>query len=92
NRLLRVVEEKKQLFDILSRDMEEEGIKVHIGEENPLDEIKSLSFVTANYKLNGQVIGSLGILGPTRMAYAHVASIVDYISEVLEKTLGKKGF
>ncbi len=92
SRLLRLIEEKKLLLDILGRDMEEEGIKIHIGEENLYDEIKSLSMVTANYCIGGQVVGCLGVIGPTRMSYPHISSIVDYISHTLEEVLLKKRF
>lgn len=90
--LLKIMEEENILLEIMNRDMEDEGIKIHIGEENINAEIKSLSLVTANYHLADQVMGSLGVVGPTRMAYSHILSVVDYISRILEEILNKKGF
>jgi len=90
--LLRIMEEENILLEIMNQDMEEEGVKIHVGEENSRDEIKSLSLVTANYRLGEQVVGSLGVIGPTRMSYSHILSVVDYISQTLENVLSKKGF
>ncbi|MGE4357133.1 MAG: heat-inducible transcriptional repressor HrcA [Candidatus Omnitrophota bacterium] len=85
--LLRLIEEKRLFLDIIARDMEEDGIKVHIGEENIFEEVKSLSLITANYRIEGNTVGALGVVGPTRMAYAHVFSIVKYIAQALENVL-----
>jgi heat-inducible transcriptional repressor len=90
--LLRIIEEENILLEIMSQDIEEEGLKVHIGAENTSAEIKSLSLVTANYHLGEQAVGSLGVIGPTRMAYSHILSVVDYISRTLEDILNKKAF
>ncbi|MCM8784160.1 MAG: heat-inducible transcriptional repressor HrcA [Candidatus Omnitrophica bacterium] len=90
-KLLHLIEEKRLFLDIIARDMEEDGVKIHIGEENIFEEVKSLSLITANYHLEGKVVGALGVVGPTRMAYAHVLSIVKYVSQILEHILQDRG-
>ncbi|MFN7170102.1 MAG: heat-inducible transcriptional repressor HrcA [Candidatus Omnitrophota bacterium] len=89
-KLLRLMEEKRLLLEIIAQDMEEEGIKVHIGEENNFEEAKSLSLVTTNYHVEGNTVGALGVVGPTRMAYAHIFSIVKNVSEILENILQER--
>lgn len=88
--LLRVIEEKKILLEIIAKDMEEDGIKIHIGEENPFEEIRPLSLITTNYHIEGNPVGALGVIGPTRMAYAHTSSLVKYVKEALENVLQGK--
>jgi len=90
-KLLHLIEEKRTILEIISQDMEEEGIKIHIGEENPFEEVKYLSIITANYHIEKNAVGALGIIGPTRMAYAHILSIVKNVKEILEKVLQEKG-
>ncbi|MCM8766166.1 MAG: heat-inducible transcriptional repressor HrcA [Candidatus Omnitrophica bacterium] len=89
-KLLQLIEERRLFLDILAQDMEEEGIKAHIGEENSYKEFRPLSLVTANYHIEGKVVGALGVVGPTRMAYAHVFSIVKNVSEILESVLERR--
>src|SRR5581483_5592555 len=62
-----LVDEKHTLGQVLSRELSQEGLQVHIGSELP--ELKDFSVVSTGYKLNGRPIGILGILGPKRMEY-----------------------
>lgn len=92
NRILRLIEERKPLLEIMGRDMAEDGIKIHIGAENPSDEIRFLTLITANYHIAGEVMGNLGVIGPTRMAYSRVISIVQHIASALEEVLAERVF
>lgn len=65
------------------------GIQVRIGSENSLEAIADCSLITASYSLDGQCLGSIGILGPTRMDYARVLSILDYLSKDMAVLLGR---
>jgi len=57
------------------------GIQVKIGTENSLEAINQCSLVTATYSFEGQSLGTIGILGPTRMEYGKVISLLDYLSK-----------
>lgn len=69
------------LAKILSES--EEGIQVKIGAENAVEAINNCSLITATYMIEGQSIGTIGILGPTRMEYGRVINILDYLSKDL---------
>lgn len=78
--------EEEQLVQQLFRT-DESGIQVKIGEENELEPFQNCSIITATYSIGGKSMGTIGILGPTRMEYKRVISIVDYLSKNLTKTL-----
>ena len=64
-----------------------EGLNVTIGGENMLKEFRDCSLISASYKVNGITIGAVGVLGPTRMDYAKVISIVDFMTRSLTGVL-----
>ncbi len=64
-----------------------EGIQVRIGQENSVEAINNCSLITATYSLDGQILGSIGVLGPTRMDYARIISLLDRFSKDLEKSM-----
>lgn len=88
---LRVCEDKKGLLNLLNEDMELDGIKIHIGKENIDSEIQDCSIVTCNYKINGATVGAMAAIGPTRMEYGKVMSVLKYISHQLGKELESLG-
>jgi len=67
-----------------------DGIQVRIGGENSLEAIHNCSVITASYAINGQPVGSIGILGPTRMDYSKVITILDIFTRDLTKSLTHK--
>ncbi|MCK8825146.1 heat-inducible transcriptional repressor HrcA [Fuchsiella alkaliacetigena] len=86
--VLNILEEEEFLRNILDTiPYEHTGIKITIGEENDFEEIKDCSIVTATYQLNGRPIGKIGVLGPTRMNYPNVVSIVELVTKVLNDLL-----
>lgn len=95
--LLRVVEDKQRFAEALQAQLEEEMkdapddskalIRVRIGEENPLPELRGLSLVSTAYKVQGRVVGLLGVLGPKRMEYSRMMGLVDYMSEIVSRSL-----
>ncbi|MGB4553607.1 MAG: heat-inducible transcriptional repressor HrcA [bacterium] len=85
--LLQILEERDHLCRLLM-DMASEDIAIKIGEENECLQMKDCSIVTASYEINGRRMGTIGILGPTRMDYARVISVVEYMQKLLSKTLG----
>src|ERR1019366_2877314 len=74
--VLRLVEEKQPLAHILGRSWGKPGLAVEIGSEFPQAALRNFSFVHIPYYYQGKVVGALGVLGPTRMAYDRVASVV----------------
>lgn len=84
--LLGLLEKKEILQEVMMGDTHE-GINVKIGSENECEGIHNCSLITATYKLNGRVVGTLGVLGPTRMKYSQVVSMVDYLTKVVSKAL-----
>ncbi len=60
---------------------------VTIGQENDAVELSDMSVVTATYKIGGKSLGSFGVIGPTRMDYAKIVSILGYVSNSLNSVL-----
>jgi heat-inducible transcriptional repressor len=65
------------------------GIQVRIGKENLLEAMEDCSLITATYSMDDQVLGTIGILGPTRMEYGKVISILDLLSKNMTAILGR---
>lgn len=86
--LLGVLEEEKVLKDLLQGG-EDSGLKVTIGSENKFTGIQDCSMVQATYRLNGQIVGTMAVLGPTRMEYGKVISVMDYLHKYLKTILDK---
>ena len=88
-RLFDLFESKTQLLEILEQSERAEGVKIFIGGEStrvPLDE---WSLVTAPYEVDGQVVGTVGVIGPTRMAYERVIPIVDVTAKLISSALSQ---
>ena len=83
---LAVLEEKEKLYPMLRRAGGVE-ISIRIGPENDIPELSECSLVTATYKMSGDIQGTLGIIGPTRMNYARVISVLEYISKAMSDIL-----
>lgn len=86
--LLGILEEEKVLKDLLQGG-EDSGLKVTIGSENKFTGIQDCSMVQATYRLNGQIVGTMAVLGPTRMKYDKVISVMDYLHKYLKTILDK---
>lgn len=88
--LLQMLENRDVLFDVLSEHSRRSGVTVTIGEENRIMNMHDCSMVTATYTMNGQVLGSVGLLGPTRMDYARVVAAVEFMANSLSEVLSKR--
>lgn len=89
-KLFEVFERRTSLMQLLDNSQRAEGIQIFIGGESgylPLDEC---SMVTAPYEANGEVFGTLGVIGPTRMAYERVIPIVDITAKLLSNALSNQ--
>ena len=85
--LFRTFEEKSRLVRILNACIAGDGIRVLIGHENPDPELRDLSLVTTSCHVEGEAGFGLGVLGSTRMEYAHVVSLVDHVARAVADIL-----
>ncbi len=85
--LLQVLDEKNNLLQIFVKDLEEEGVHIHIGRENSLGELDNVSLVIKDCYLGNTPIGSVAALGPTRMRYSKVVAIVNYVADSVTETV-----
>ena len=81
---INVLDTKDLVSDVLNSGFAED-INVYIGEENQKEELKNFSVVTFRHKMNGKDLGTIGIIGPKRMNYSKVISVMKYISKKLNQ-------
>ena len=86
-RLFELFEQKTSLLHLLDVSQRAEGVQIYIGGESGLVPLDECSVITAPYELDGRVIGTLGVIGPTRMAYERVIPIVDVTAKLLSNAL-----
>jgi heat-inducible transcriptional repressor len=89
-RLFEVFEQKTSLVHLLDISQHAQGVQIYIGGESGLVPLDEMSVVTAPYEVEGRVIGTLGVIGPTRMAYERVIPIVDVTAKLLSNALAHK--
>lgn len=82
--------EERELLSSLITSFEEEGLNISIGSENVYKEVEDYSLVTATYKVDGTSLGWLSIIGPTRMDYSTVVSVMAQVSEFIMELLKSK--
>ncbi len=87
--IVKLLEEKNALRSFMESKSSGEGIIITIGNENTIDEIRDCSLVTSGYKV-GKISGTIGIIGPTRMPYSKLVSIVQYTAKSLTDALSDK--
>ncbi len=86
--IIQLLEEKNQFVDLLSERSKNAGVAVTIGGENDNQKMNACSIITANYRMGG-VTGTVGVIGPKRMPYAKIISLVQHTAAVLEKALNE---
>jgi len=89
-RLFALFEKKTDLLQLLDISGQAQGVQIYIGGDSQLVPIEDLSVVTAPYAVNGKIVGTLGVIGPTRMAYERVIPIVDITSRLLSNALSEQ--
>lgn len=85
--LLEALEEKSKILRLLTECIEGEGTHVFIGSENKDPELKGVTLISSPYKYGDQSVGTVGILGPTRMEYGRIIPLVDHIAKVVSNIL-----
>ena len=78
---------KQDILHLLDQAIHAEGIQIFIGEESGYEALGDCSVITAPYKAKDDIIGVLGVIGPTRMAYDRVIPIVDVTARLLSSVL-----
>ena len=89
-RMFDLFEQKTQLLRLLDVSSRAEGVRIFIGGESRVVPFEELSVVSAPYEIDGQVVGTLGVIGPTRMAYDRMIQIVDITSRLVSNALSQK--
>ncbi len=85
--LFEAFSEKQELLHLLERCSQAQGVQLFIGEESGYGPLERCSLVTSPYRVDGQVAGVLGVIGPTRMAYDRVIPLVDVTAKLLGAAL-----
>jgi heat-inducible transcriptional repressor len=87
--LLRTFEEKERLADLMTSLSADAGVRVTIGEENPVDAMRECTLITSTYLYRDQVLGILGVVGPRRLPYPEVMSIVNETARQVTEALSR---
>jgi heat-inducible transcriptional repressor len=82
-------EQKTQLMRLLDVSSQADGVRIFIGGESQFVPMQELSVVSASYEVDGHVVGTLGVIGPTRMPYERMIQIVDITSKMVGNALSQ---
>ncbi|MDR1529523.1 MAG: heat-inducible transcriptional repressor HrcA [Burkholderiales bacterium] len=88
--LFEVFEKKTSLVHLLDASQSAKGVQIYIGAEAGVMPLDECSIITAPYTVDGEVMGTMGVIGPTRMAYERVIPIVDVTAQLLSNALSQK--
>ncbi|WP_198971041.1 heat-inducible transcriptional repressor HrcA [Xylophilus sp. ASV27] len=89
-RAFELFEQKTQLMRLLDISSQAAGVRIYIGGESQIVPVEELSVVSAPYTVDGQIVGTLGVIGPTRMPYDRMIQIVDITSKLVSNALSYK--
>ena len=84
-------EKKTELLQLLDVSSRAHGVQIYIGGDSQLVPMEDLTVITAPYQVDGRIVGTLGVIGPTRMAYERVIPIVDITARLLSNALSQSG-
>ncbi|MFM8548876.1 MAG: heat-inducible transcriptional repressor HrcA [Betaproteobacteria bacterium] len=85
--LFDLFEQRTRLLELLDSSSQAQGVQIFIGGESQLVPMDELSVVVAPYSVDGRIVGTLGVIGPTRMAYERVIPIVDITAKLVSSAL-----
>jgi heat-inducible transcriptional repressor len=88
-KLFNLFEAKSQIYELLDVSQRADGVKIFIGGESDTVPLDEFSLVSAPYEVDGQIVGTVGVIGPTRMAYERVIPIVDVTAKLLSSALSQ---
>lgn len=89
-RLFEAFTERRDILHLLDQSLQAQGVQIFIGQESGYQILDDCSVVTAPYTLDNEVVGVLGVIGPTRMAYERVIPIVDITARLLGAALNSR--
>jgi heat-inducible transcriptional repressor len=89
-RAFELFEQKAQIMRLLDVSSKADGVRIFIGGESHVVPFEDLSIVSANYEVDGHVVGTLGVIGPTRMPYERMIQIVDITSRLVTNALSHR--
>lgn len=87
--VLRILEEKRMIVQLLNQTLAQQGMRVIIGVEDTFRELPEVSLVSVSYGLPENPVGSLGVLGPTRMNYSRIIPLVQYTADLVSDLLAQ---
>jgi heat-inducible transcriptional repressor len=88
-KLFELFERKTNLLQLLELSRQAQGVKLFIGGESDIASLEEFSVVTAPYEMEGEIVGTVGVIGPIRMAYERVIPIVDITAKLLSSGLSQ---
>ncbi len=88
--LFEAFHEKRLVLDLLDRSIEADGVQIFIGEESGYQILDNCSVVATPYLIDDELIGVLGVIGPTRMAYERIVPVVDITAKLLSSALNSR--
>jgi len=83
-------EQKTQILRLLDISSQAEGVRIYIGGESQVVPFEELSVVSSPYEVDGRVVGTLGVIGPTRMPYNRMIQIVDITAKLVSNALSHR--
>lgn len=84
--ILKILEEKKTLLEIINRNLEKK-LNIYIGQELDCNEISGCSLVVSTYEVENRPCGRVAVLGPKSMNYSHIIPTIEYVSELVSKAI-----
>jgi heat-inducible transcriptional repressor len=90
--LVSAFDEKSSIVEILDKTMEGVGTRIYIGVENDLNGLQDCSLITACYGNKHNMLGTLGVIGPTSMDYRRIIPVVDYTAKVVSRTITSQSY
>jgi heat-inducible transcriptional repressor len=88
-KIFEIFEKRTALMRLLDKSQLAEGIQIFIGNESGYSSLDECSLITSSYETDGEIVGTLGVIGPTRMAYERVIPIVDITAKLLSNALSQ---
>ncbi|MBI3113712.1 MAG: heat-inducible transcriptional repressor HrcA, partial [Rhodospirillales bacterium] len=89
--LFEALETKEEMLKLLSLTDTAQGIQIFIGADNKLFNLAGCSLIVGPYRNSQEtIVGAIGIIGPTRMNYAHIIPMVDYTAQLISRFLGQQ--
>ncbi len=89
-KLVSAFENSQSWNNLIPIETDDQGVTVRIGSESPIEELNDVSVISASFKAGKQSKGSISVIGPTRMPYDKVVSLVEYISQSIEKVISNQ--